>query len=57
MGWEIDRAAIIYMVGFVILLSVVVGVLTGFFAQDASLGIAASSRLAAVLSCVEAFFI
>ena len=41
------------MIGLVTLLSVVAGVLTGFLAHDASLGIAASGGLAAVLSCVE----
>jgi hypothetical protein len=45
------------MIGFVMLLSVVAGVLTGFLAHDASLGIAASGGLAAVLSCVEALLI
>jgi hypothetical protein len=52
-GWETDRAALVYMIGFVTLLSVMAGVLTGFLAHDASLGIAASGGLAAVLSCVE----
>jgi hypothetical protein len=56
-GWEIDRAALVYMIGFVTLLSVVAGVLTGFLAHDASLGIAASGGLAAVLSCVEVLLI
>jgi hypothetical protein len=52
-GWETDRAALVYMIGLVTLLSVVAGVLTGFLAHNASLGIAASGGLAAVLSCVE----
>jgi hypothetical protein len=56
-GWETDRAAVVYMISFVMLLSVVAGVLTGFLAHDASLGIAASGGLAAVLSCVEVLLI
>jgi hypothetical protein len=52
-GWETDRAALVYMICFVTLLSVVAGVLTGFLAHNASLGLAASGGLAAVLSCVE----
>jgi hypothetical protein len=42
-----------YMISLITLLSMVVGVLTGFLAHDASLGIAASGGLAAVLSCIE----
>jgi len=45
------------MIGFVTLLSVVAGVLIGFLTHDASLGIAASGGLAAVLSCVEVLLI
>jgi hypothetical protein len=45
------------MIGFVTLLSVVAGVLTGFLAHDASLGIAASGGSVAVLSCVEVLLI
>jgi hypothetical protein len=56
-GWETDRTALVYMICFVTLLSVVAGVLTGFLAHDASLGIAASGGLAAVLSCVEVLLI
>ena len=56
-GWETDTAALVYMIGFVTLLSVVAGVLTGFLAHDASLGIAVSGGLAAVLSCVEILLI
>jgi hypothetical protein len=56
-GWETDTAALVYMIGFVTLLSVVAGVLTGFLAHDASLGIAVSGGLAAVLSCVEVLLI
>jgi hypothetical protein len=47
-GWETDRAALV---------SVVAGVLVGFLAHDASLGIAASGGLAAVLSCVEVLLV
>jgi hypothetical protein len=56
-GWETDRAALVCMIGFVTLLSVVAGVLTGFLAHDASLGIAASGGSVAVLSCVEVLLI
>jgi hypothetical protein len=56
-GWETDRAALVCMIGFVTLLSVVAGVLVGFLAHDASLGIAASGGLAAVLSCVEVLLV
>jgi hypothetical protein len=56
-GWETDRAALVCMICFVTLLSVVAGVLTGFLAHDASLGIAVSGELAAVLSCVEVLLI
>lgn len=56
-GWETDRAALVCMIGFVTLLSVLAGVLTGFLVHDASLGIAVSSGLAAVLSCVEVLLV
>jgi hypothetical protein len=56
-GCETHRAALVYMIGFVTLLSVVAGVLTGFLAHDASLGIAVSGGLAAVLSCVEVLLV
>ena len=52
-----DRAALGYLIGFITLLSVMAGVLIGFLAHDASLGIAASGGLAAVLSCVEVLLI
>ena len=56
-GWETDRAALVYMIGLVTLLSVAAGVLTGFLAHDASLGIAVSGGLAAFLSSVEVLLI
>lgn len=56
-GWETDRAALVCMICFITLLSVLAGVLTGFLAHDASLGIAVSGGLAAVLSCVEVLLI
>jgi hypothetical protein len=53
LGWERDRTAVARMIGVVTLLSVLAGILVGVLLHDASLGIAASSGLAAVLSCVE----
>jgi len=44
-------------IGVVTLLSVLNDVLVGFLVHDASLGIAASSGLAAVPSCVEVLVI
>jgi hypothetical protein len=41
------------MISVATLLSVLTGVLVGVLVHDASLGIAASNGLAAVLSCVE----
>lgn len=49
--------AVAYMIGVVALLSVLAGVLVGVLFQNASLGIAASSALAATLSCVEVLVI
>jgi hypothetical protein len=49
--------ALVYMIGFVMLLSVVAGVVTGVVAHNASLGIAASGGLAAVLSCAEVLIV
>lgn len=57
LGWERDTTAVAYMIGVVALLSVLTGVLVGVLVHDASLGIAASSGLAAVLSCVEVLVI
>jgi hypothetical protein len=56
LGWERDRTAVARMIGVVTLLSILAGILVGVLLHDASLGIAASSGLAAVLSCVEIFF-
>ena len=57
LGWERDTKAVAYMIGVVTLLSVLAGVLVGVLVHNASLGIAASSGLAAVLSCVEVLVI
>ena len=57
LGWERDTKAVAYMVGVVTLFSVLTGVLVGVLVHDASLGIAASSGLAAFLSCVEVLVI
>jgi len=51
--WKHGRSAIVAMVAVVTLLSVLAGVLVGVLNHDASLGIAVSSGLAAVLSCLE----
>lgn len=53
LGWERDMRALARMIGVVALLSVLAGVLVGVLVHDASLGIAASSGLAAVLSCLQ----
>jgi hypothetical protein len=53
LGWERDTKAVAHMIGVVTLLSVLTGVLVGVLVHDASLGIAASSGLAAFLSCAE----
>jgi hypothetical protein len=57
LGWEKDTKAVAHMIGIVTLLSVLAGVLVGVLVHNASLGIAASSGLAAVLSCVEVLVI
>lgn len=57
LGWERDTMAVAYMIGVVALLSVLAGVLVGVLFHNASLGIAASSALAATLSCVEVLVI
>ena len=57
LGWERDTTAMAHMIGVVALLSVLVGVLVGVLVHDASLGIAASSGLAALLFCVEVLVI
>jgi hypothetical protein len=53
LGWERDTRALAYMIGTVTLLSVLAGFTVGVLVHNASLGIAASSALAATLSCVE----
>ena len=57
LGWERDTTVVAHMIGVVVLLSVLAGVLVGVLLHDASLGIAASSGLAAFLSCVEVLVI
>jgi hypothetical protein len=52
-----DTTAVAHVIGVATLLSVLTGVLVGVLAHDASLGIAASNGLAAVLFCVEVFMI
>jgi hypothetical protein len=57
LGWERDKTAVVFMIGGITLLSVLAGVLVGLLVHDASLGIGATSGLAAVLSCVEVLVI
>ena len=52
-GWTTRREYIIYLSAVVILLSVAAGVLIGFLTHSGSLGVAVSSGLGTVLSCVE----
>jgi hypothetical protein len=56
-SWETSKIAVACMAGIVALLTVLLGVLVGVLAQDASLGIATSSGLAAVLACLEVVLI
>jgi hypothetical protein len=57
LGWERKSTALALMIGVVALLSVLAGVVVGVVVHSASLGIAACSGLAAVLSCVEVLVI
>jgi hypothetical protein len=57
LGWERSKAAVVYMIAIVVIISVLAGVVSGILAQDASLGFASSSCVAAVLSCVEVIII
>lgn len=57
LGWERDTTAVAHMIGVVALLSVLAGVIVGVLLHNASLGIAASSGLATILSCVEVLVI
>jgi membrane-anchored glycerophosphoryl diester phosphodiesterase (GDPDase) len=50
--WKLNTSALMYIVIAVTLLSVLVGVLVGVFAHNASLGIAATSGFAAILSSI-----
>jgi hypothetical protein len=52
-GWATRKEYIVYFIGVVILLSVAGGMLVGFLAHSASLGLTVSSGLGTVLSCVE----
>jgi hypothetical protein len=53
LDWEYDKGSVIFMGVVVTLLSVIAGVVVGVLNHDASLGIAVSSGMAAVLSCLE----
>jgi len=57
LGWERESKALALMIGMVAILSVLAGVIVGVVVRSASLGIAACSGLAAVLSCVEVLVI
>jgi hypothetical protein len=57
LGWERESKALALMIGLVAILSVLAGVVVGIIIRSASLGIAACSGLAAVLSCVEVLII
>jgi hypothetical protein len=57
LGWERESKALALMIGIVAILSVLAGVVVGVVVRSASLGIAACSGLAAVLSCVEVLII
>jgi hypothetical protein len=56
-GWERDTTGVALMIGLVALLSVLAGVVVGVLLHNASLGIAASSGLATILSCVDVLVI
>jgi hypothetical protein len=53
LDWEYDKGSVIVMGLVVTLLSVMAGVVVGVIGHNASLGIAVSSGIAAVLSCLE----
>ena len=52
-GWVTRKECIVYFIGVVILLSVTAGVLVGYLARSASLGLSVCGGLVTVLSCVE----
>lgn len=53
LDWEYDKGSFICMGVVVTLLSVIAGIIVGVLGHNASLGIAVSSGMAAVLSCLE----
>lgn len=53
LGWERDTTAMLRTIVVVLLFSVFVGVLVGVVVHDATLGIAVSTGVAALLSCAE----
>jgi predicted lysophospholipase L1 biosynthesis ABC-type transport system permease subunit len=55
--WKLNTSALMYIVIAVTLLSVLVGVLVGVFAHNASLGIAATSGFAAILSSIAGILV
>jgi hypothetical protein len=57
LGWERESKALALMIGIVAILSVLAGVVVGVVVRSASLGLAACSGLAAILSCVEVLVI
>ena len=57
LGWERDTTAVARMIAVLALLSAPVGVVVGIVLHNAILGIAASSGLATILSCVEVLVI
>lgn len=57
LGWERDTTAVAHLISVVALFSVLAGVVVGVLVHSASLGMAASSGLAVILSCVEVLVI
>lgn len=57
LGWQRDKMAVTLMIGVVALLSIVAGVVVGLLTRNASLGIAASSGLTALLAFVQVIVI
>ena len=52
-GWVTRKECIVYFIGGIILLSMTAGVLVGYLARSASLGVSVCGGLLAVLSCIE----
>lgn len=55
--WTLSTLALMYIVIVVTILSILVGVLVGVFAHNASLGIAATSGFAAILSSIAGILV